>query len=154
MTEYCLVGTASSSALTTWVVPRNKSNAESGCTSPCCCCHFNAWPSSVRSLAGATVETSEANTRHSQHHCCTLIIHQEFHSPFAMAWRRFSLVLPSGYASLTSKYVLETRCSNRRNLSGDRAFTICIGSVCRKSDLAAPNSRISTNSSMIYLRAA
>lgn len=52
---------------------------------PWCCCHFNAWPNSANSLDDGTTDTSPAND-------------------WAIAILRFSLDVPSGYASRGSKY--------------------------------------------------
>ena len=74
---YIFLGISSSSAFADGADPRNKSYAESGGNTPCIFCHFKDWPSSVRSLEGATTVTTDARA-------------------WAIVSRRFPLVTFSG----------------------------------------------------------
>lgn len=91
------VGYFSSSWSLTAAFPRNKSIVVPGGRRPWCCCHFRAWPRRASNLLDGTTETSPANA-------------------VAMWALRFSFVLPSGYASLGSKY------ERARRFSVDREY--------------------------------
>mmetsp|Transcript_40453 Transcript_40453/g.100040 ORF Transcript_40453/g.100040 Transcript_40453/m.100040 type:complete len:209 (-) Transcript_40453:537-1163(-) len=84
MARCSVVGYVSSSSCLTGAAPRNRSKAVPGGSMPWCCCHFSDCPSRLSSRDGGTTDTSVANA-------C------------AMAVRRFSLEVPSGYASRGSK---------------------------------------------------
>lgn len=78
------VGGCSSSCSLMAALPLKRSILVPGGKSPWCCCHFKDCPSRASRRDGGTTDTSPLKA-------------------WAMAALRFSLLLPSGYASLVSK---------------------------------------------------